>query len=81
MAIQPKKLCELIMDKKNKLLEIVADILEVESVNLNTELNEDNWDSLAVVTFISEIDSTFNIIVSPSIVSEASSVQKLFDLI
>ncbi len=71
------------MKNEAKFLEIIADILEVEvsEVSLTTELNEAQWDSLAVVTFISEIDSEFDVVVAPQKVAEVSKVQELFDLI
>ncbi len=71
------------MKNEAKFLEIIADILELEvsEVSLTTELNEAQWDSLAVVTFISEIDSEFDVVVAPQKVAEVSKVQELFDLI
>ncbi len=64
-----------------KLLDIVAEIIEMDDVTLETELNEDNWDSLAVVTFISEVDNEFDKIVSPSQVIKAAKVAELLELI
>jgi acyl carrier protein len=71
------------MKNETKFLEIIADILEVEvsEVSLTTELSQAQWDSLAVVTFISEIDSEFDVVVAPQKVAEVSKVQELFDLI
>jgi acyl carrier protein len=71
------------MSKVNKFLEIVAEILEVEvnEISLKTELNDACWDSLAVVTFISEIDSEFDVLVSPQKVGAVESIQDLFELL
>ncbi|PTP03440.1 hypothetical protein CWN88_08530 [Vibrio splendidus] len=69
------------MSNVNQLLEIVAEILEVDDVNLDTELNEENWDSLAVVTFISEADNEFDKVVSPSEVNKVTKVADLLELI
>ncbi len=69
------------MSNINQLLEIVAEILEVDDVNLDTELNEENWDSLAVVTFISEADNEFDKVVSPSEVNKVTKVADLLELI
>ncbi|HHR5883328.1 TPA: acyl carrier protein [Providencia alcalifaciens] len=69
------------MSKKEQVLNIIAEILEVETVTLNTELNEENWDSLAVVTFISEIDSNFDQILSPTSVNKANTVLDLLNLV
>lgn len=71
------------MSKENQLLEIVAEILEleVEEVTLETELDEANWDSLAIVSFIAEADSEFDKVLSPKDVSSVTSVKGLLDLI
>jgi acyl carrier protein len=71
------------MNKVEKILDIIADIMEVDvnEIDINTELNEDIWDSLAVVTYISEVDSTFEQIISPVRVSSAKTVSDLVDLV
>ncbi|EJA7359439.1 acyl carrier protein [Vibrio alginolyticus] len=69
------------MSIENKLLEVVSEIIEIDDVTLKTELNEENWDSLAVVTFISEVDNEFDKIVSPSEVGKATSIADLLALI
>ena len=69
------------MSIENQLLEIVSEIIELDDVTLETELNEDNWDSLAVVTFISEADNEFDKVVSPSEVNKAKSIADLLALI
>ena len=71
------------MSKETQLLEIVAEILEleVEEVTLETELGESNWDSLAVVSFIAEADSEFDRVLSPKDVSSVENVKGLLELI
>lgn len=71
------------MSKENQLLEIVAEILEleVEEVTFETELGEGNWDSLAVVSFIAEADSEFDKVLSPKDVSSVENVKGLLELI
>ena len=71
------------MSREAKLLEIVAEILEceLEEISLETELNEDIWDSLSVVSFMAEADSEFGKTPSPTEVVAAKSVKDLLDLI
>lgn len=69
------------MNNTQQLLDIVAEILENDGVTLDTELNEENWDSLAVVTFISEADNEFDKVVSPSEVNKVTKVADLLELI
>lgn len=71
------------MSKANQILEIIAEILEVEveEITLENELDEDSWDSLAVVTFISEIDSNFDQVIAPTAVNEVKTVADLIALV
>jgi acyl carrier protein len=71
------------MSKTNQILEIIAEILEVEveEITLENELDEDSWDSLAVVTFISEIDSNFDQVIAPTAVNEVKTVADLIALV
>jgi acyl carrier protein len=71
------------MSKQSQILEIVAEVLELEvdEVNLNTKLDEDNWDSLAVVSFIAEIDSNFDQILVPADVRDVKKVSDLVVLV
>jgi acyl carrier protein len=69
------------MSKENQLLEIIAEILEEDSVQLTTDLEEGNWDSLAIVSFISEVDSEFDIILAPAKVAEAKLVSDLVNMV
>jgi acyl carrier protein len=71
------------MSKQSQILEIVAEVLELEvdEVNINTELDEDNWDSLAVVSFIAEIDSNFDQILVPADVRDVKKVSDLVVLV
>lgn len=69
------------MNVQDKLLEIVAEILEDDDVTLDTELNDENWDSLAVVTFISEADNEFDKMISPSLLNNVAKVSDLLELV
>ncbi|WP_412501515.1 acyl carrier protein [Shewanella chilikensis] len=69
------------MNVQDKLLEIVAEILEDDDVTLDTELNDENWDSLAVVTFISEADNEFDKMISPSLLNNVEKVSDLLELV
>lgn len=69
------------MSDLKKLLDIVSEIIEMDDVTLDTELNEENWDSLAVITFISEADNEFDKVVSPSQLTKVTKVSDLLELI
>lgn len=71
------------MSKENQVISIVAEILEfdVSDLNLETELNAENWDSLAIITFISEVDSEFDKVLSPDQVGAASKIADLVKLV
>lgn len=71
------------MSKLQQVIEIISEIMEVDStdITLATELDETVWDSLAVVTFISEVDSKFDQILSPSDVGAVKKVSDLVNLV
>ncbi|GAB5992009.1 phosphopantetheine-binding protein [Aeromonas enteropelogenes] len=69
------------MSDVKKLLEIVSEIIEMDDVTLDTELNEGNWDSLAVITFISEADNEFDKVVAPLQLAKVTKVSDLLELI
>lgn len=74
------------MSKEKKFLEIVADILECEldDISFETELNGENgenWDSLAIVSFMAEADSEFGKTLTPTDVAAVKNIKALFDLI
>lgn len=71
------------MNKEQKVLEIISEILEVDAstLTLDSPLDETVWDSLAVITFISEIDSTFDQIISPKKVGTVKTVADLVELV
>ncbi|MCY9822064.1 acyl carrier protein [Aeromonas media] len=71
------------MSKVPQVLDIIAEILEVDAseLTLDSLLDETVWDSLAVVTFISEIDSTFDQIISPAKVGAVKTVADLVELV
>jgi len=52
------------MDNRKKLLQAFADVLKVEIASLSEESSPDtiqNWDSLAVVNLVCELEETFGI--------------------
>ena len=71
------------MNKETILLNILTEILELESgeIDLNSSLDNFVWDSLAILTFISEADSNFDIVLDAEKVGKAKSVQDLLELV
>ncbi len=67
------------MSKEQKLIEIIADILELEDVTLETAL--DPWDSLAMISFIVEASEAFECEISPEDLREAKIVNDLTSLV
>lgn len=67
------------MNKEEKLLEIIAEILEIDDVTLATDL--DPWDSLAMISFIAEAGEAFECAISPEILREAKIVSDLMKII
>lgn len=66
---------------QDKLIEILEDILEENDINANFELNEDNWDSLNVISFIAAINSNFQLVLAAEDISKAATIGELIYLI
>lgn len=68
--------------QKARVLEIIAEVIEADLHEINAEslLDDYYWDSLAVVTFITEINSEFDKIISPAAVRASKTVNDLLVL-
>jgi len=52
------------MDNQKKLFQVFADVLKVDIASLDEKSSPDtipNWDSLAVVNLVSELEQTFSV--------------------
>lgn len=63
------------------LLALVAEILEVDSVELTDNLEDKGWDSLSSLSFIAEIDERVGIEVSADDLADAELVSDLQTLV
>ena len=68
---------------RTDLLTTIEDILEVPhgSVSPDSSLEALDWDSLANISFIAELDLRFGLRVDPQSLSEAATVEQLLELI
>lgn len=64
-------------------IELVEEILEVKpgTVSLENSLDELDWDSLANITFIAEIDTKLNLSLDADRLANSESVADLYELI
>lgn len=64
-------------------IELVEEILEVKpgTVSLVNSLDELDWDSLANITFIAEIDTKLNLSLDADRLANSESVADLYELI
>ncbi|OEG74539.1 hypothetical protein BEL05_19080 [Shewanella colwelliana] len=69
------------MSNTAKVIEIVQDIIEMDNVTASTILTEDIWDSFAVISFLSSVQTEFNTVVDAEKVSNVETVQELIELI
>jgi len=70
-----------VSEKNVKVLEIVCDVTELEDLSLDSSLDIEEWDSLAIVSFLSEVDNNFEQVLSPTDVNNAKIVADLAALI
>ncbi|MFH0259628.1 phosphopantetheine-binding protein [Vibrio barjaei] len=61
-----------------QILELVKEVLELDDITLETELDDDTWDSLAVVTYIALANDRYELVLSPEKVIAAETVKDLY---
>ncbi len=71
-----------IMDQET-FMKIVASILEIDedSVSATDNLNDIDWDSLATISFIAEIDSALGVSVDADLLARAETVGDLYAVV
>ncbi len=65
----------------NAILSIITDILEDDTITLDTHLDDENWDSLNVISFIAAINSNFGIVLDAEETGKADSVKSLISMV
>lgn len=70
------------MDEKT-FMGIVAKILEVDGASLSTTdlLSDSDWDSLATISFIADIDSALGVAVDADMLARALTVGDLYSVV
>lgn len=63
-----------------ELLELVAEILETEAVELSDVLDDRGWDSLSNLTFIAEVDDRTGKSIDATALAQATTVADLLAL-
>ena len=69
---------------ENKLIEIVAEALEIDHDNARNDLildPEDNWDSIAMLSVIASIDEEFDIQLDGDELAACTSVSQILNLL
>ena len=69
---------------ENKFIELLADVLEIETSLINESLKldvEDNWDSIAILSAIAIIDDVYEIQLEGEDLRNCSNPKDLYDLI
>lgn len=67
---------------KEKLIEIMKEVLEVEDISTNTSQdNCVNWNSLRHLNLVSELEDEFDVEFEPEEIAEMKSVNTIYDII
>ena len=67
---------------KSKYLEMITEVLEVEDRTITMEdvfRDFEEWDSLAHLSLIAEIDDTYNVVIEDNVFKQLKTLQELFD--
>ena len=67
----------------DQFIELVEEILEVEKgiISMESSLDDVDWDSLANISFIAEVDQRANVRLDPQRLADAEIVRDLFSLV
>ena len=67
---------------KEKVIEIMKDVLETEDISLNTsQENCENWNSLRHLNLVSELEDAFNMEFEPEEIAYMHSVNSIIEII
>ena len=69
---------------ENKLIEIVAEALEIDQDNVRNDLildPEDNWDSIAMLSVIASIDEEFDVQLDGNELAACRSLSQILNLL
>lgn len=69
---------------KEKMLEIFALVLEEDQQNLNVSLNKEqfeNWDSIAHLTLVSDVEAEFGVSFSPEEIEKLVSIESFIEIV
>ena len=67
---------------KEKVIEIMKDVLETEDISLNTSKeNCENWNSLRHLNLVSELEEAFNMEFEPEEIADMHSVNSIIDIV
>lgn len=67
---------------KEKVIEIMKDVLETEDISLNTsQENCENWNSLRQLNLVSELEDEFDVEFEPEEIADMHSVNSIIEII
>ena len=67
---------------KEKVIEIVKDVLETEDISLNTsQENCENWNSLRQLNLVNELEDEFDVESEPEEIAEMKSVERVLKIL
>lgn len=67
---------------KEKVIEIMKDVLETEDISLNTsQENCENWNSLRHLNLVSELEDAFDTEFEPEEIADMHSVNRIIEII
>jgi acyl carrier protein len=67
---------------ETKYLELITEVLEIEDRSITMEdtfRDLEEWDSLAHLSLIAEIDDTYNVVIEDNVFKQLNTLKELFD--
>lgn len=65
----------------DKFLKLVADIMEVNEVDMNMQYKEGKWDSLMMLTLVMELEAEYGVSIPMESLGNIQTLADLYDLV
>ena len=69
------------MEKKNELLNKIAEILDEKEINMTDKITENTFDSLGILALSAAIDDVYDVVVPVANLRRVSTIEEIFKLV
>ena len=71
----------ILVEKKNELLNKIAEILDEKEINMTDKITENTFDSLGILALSAAIDDVYDVVVPVANLRRVSTIEEIFKLV